>query len=657
MSSKDNPETRGPLLLAALPAFLLWVFLVGVANATAFSSYRFVDVLAVAVLYALVALSLDRLASFVGCFGLPGRLAGALFAGVVLSWHFREQTRPAGVGPTLWSLPGMSRFMLVAAVLASIYLLSRHVSKQPSPVARRAATQCATAAAALVATLAVCFYASNTLRWHLLRQNLLLGTPAYHLFAEPTARLEGAAWARHSQGSPIGQPDWVWELAEGAGVGAGGNEGTGSGDEEGRREQPNRDDGQGDSGVPAPPPHIVFVMLDTLRADALAGHGGDPSWMPALNAYAERSVRFSDVLANASWTRPSLGSFFTGLLPEEHGATGLQFGLSPEVKLLAEILSAQGYETAGFNANGRMVNAEYGFDRGFEVFEMLRDPPAYARADTVTDRVAGWLAERRAREPSRPLFLYVHYLDPHAPYLSSPGTDFRLSPASHDVARGRYIDDVRFLDKELDRLLNLLDQELTTRRLTLVASDHGEEFGEHGARGHAHALYSEVLQIPVIARFEGSETAPSPGVIHAPLEGRDFFDLMVRTAAREQLDLATWADSRTRQVRVATVAFAGTSGRSLSIQNLLRPYRRTIYSRMIQSGVRRYIWSAYGDTEELYDLSTDPAETLNVASANSAEVAALRQQLDAIPPYWVRLAPRGLSPEAVEELRALGYIR
>ncbi len=663
-----------------VPAAALWLFFFAVARATAHATYSVTDLAAVAVLYGLAAWTLDNLARLLGTTGKIGQAAGALFAGLVLAWHFREQTRPAGVGDTLWAAAAMSRFLGTAVALATLYCIIGYVSRRrprtserdakradasdarqadPSTATtKRAAALFAASAAALLIALGIGFFASNTLRWHLLQQNLLLGTPAYHLFATPANRLEGEAWARHSGGASLGQPGWVLDLADAEpGV------------------QPTASGASGSTAATAAPtlpapatapvttaggqrPDIVFIMLDTLRADVLEAYGGEPSLMPALNAYAADSWLFADVLANASWTRPSLGSFFTGLLPEEHGATGLRFALSPSVKMLAEILSAQGYETAAFNANGRMVNAISGFDRGFDVFESLRDQPGYARADFVTDRVGEWLAQRRLRDDdTRPLFLYVHYLDPHTPYLSSPGTDFRENPVSHEVARQRYADEVRFLDIELERLLEMLDDELVAARLTLVASDHGEEFGEHGARGHAQTLYSEVLDIPVVARLQGFDERPAAGVVEAPLEGRDFFDLMLRAAIGEPLDIPQWAGGRSRDVRVATVAFEKLSGPSAFFQDLLRPYRKTIYARMIQQGSWRFIWSAYGSTDELYDLAADPGELANVAPGNRRLAAALREQLDGMPPYWVGLVPINVSPAALEQLRALGYLR
>ncbi|MCH7823561.1 MAG: sulfatase-like hydrolase/transferase [Acidobacteria bacterium] len=284
----------------------------------------------------------------------------------------------------------------------------------------------------------------------------------------------------------------------------------------------------GTAGAAASPrrPDIVFVMLDTLRADALAPYGGDPEWMPRLNAED----------------------------PEQ----------------------------------------------------------TYARADTVTAAVAAWLAERRrathdleaaATEP--PLFLYVHYLDPHVPYLSSDSLAAERGAFTIPEARGFYEDELRFLDRELDRLVGNLSAELPGPRVLFVTSDHGEEFGEHDGLGHSQTLYAEVLDIPAILQMSGFAS----GVVDAELEGLDFFDLLLRLEASEALDVGAWASATARESRLASLQFEKDPGRSELIHYLLRPYRDRIYNRTIQRGDWRYIWSAFGRTDELYVRWIDEAKT------------------------------------------------
>ena len=205
-------------------------------------------------------------------------------------------------------------------------------------------------------------------------------------------------------------------------------------------------------------------------------------------------------------------------------------------------------------------------------------------------------------------------------------------------------------------MVRLLEREMSPRRMTLVASDHGEEFGEHDGMGHSQTLYSEVIEIPVIVEDRTGASVPT-GRVGAPLEGRDFFDLLLRTAVQDELDVVEWATASARRERFSSLSFTKNPGRSPLIHSLIRPYRHRIYNRLVQRDDWRLIWSAFGETDELYDVANDPRERRNVARAHPELVRELLEVLDATPPYWVRPAPVDLSPERIEELRALGYIR
>ncbi len=632
--STSSQQTGRPSAWATPVA--VWGFLTLVAVSTTQSEYVAGDLTALAALYAVLAAALTAAARLLGGLGFAGRVGGAGLVGLVLAWHLREQTRIEGSGATLWTLEGITWFLTSAAALGAVALLLELIAArgEAEPESKgRLAIKWVAATTAFFGLLGAFYFGSNTLRWHLLRHNNMIGTTAYHLFAESVADIEAADWAAHGSGSPLGQPGWNYDLYV-AGT---------------------------DAAAASPPrPDIVFIMLDTLRADALAAYGGDPESMPRLNALAEDATVFTEVLANAPWTQPSVASFFTGLAPEEHGVVSIRYRLSPAALTLAELLQSQGYETAAFIANGVIVGPDSGFSRGFDTFEYLEDPEqTYARADTITNAVTEWLADRRASpdpeaastEP--PLFLYVHYLDPHVPYLSSGVLDAARGVFTITEARSFYEDELRFLDRELDRLVGNLNAELSGPRVLFVTSDHGEEFGEHDGLGHSQTLYSEVLEIPAVLQTSAS----AGGVVDAELEGLDFFDLLLRLGAGETLDLGAWASATERESRVASLQFEKDPGPSELIHYLLRPYRDHIYNRMIQRGDWRYIWSAFGRTDELYDLSTDPFERRNVARRQPELVASLKAELDEIPPRWTQPVPIRLSEEALQRLRQLGYIR
>jgi len=475
---------------------------------------------------------------------LVGELSGGLLVGIVLAWHLREQVHVEGVGPALLSLAGMSLFLAtVLAIAGAHFLIARLSAGRPGSdsalTARHLLALWSASSIAFFLLLSVAFLASDTLRWHLLRHNKMIGTAAFHLFADRVADVRAARWRDHF-GSP--QPAWTLEpvAAQDAGV--------------------NRERGA----------DVVFIRLDTLRADSLEAYGGDTAWMPKLNRLAAESWLFTEVLADTSWTYPSVASFFTGQRPEEHGAIYWGFEISADSVTLAEVLKNRGYETAAFIANTG-VSAASGFNRGFDVFEPIdSSTTAYARANVVTRRVAEWLSGRPAGDLERrsPLFLYVHYLDPHIPYLSGGGRDFSdstellasqglagtVSPVrSHQEARSFYREELRFLDAEMEKLLELLDRELDGPRVLLVTADHGEEFGEHDGRGHAQTLYSEVLDIPAILQVRTGFGPVLSGTIDASLEGHDFFDLLLQASRDPVFDVPAWASASARETRIASL--------------------------------------------------------------------------------------------------------
>jgi len=407
-------------------------------------------------------------------------------------------------------------------------------------------------------------------------------------------------------------------------------------------------------------PHVIFLMVDTLRADALAHYGGEREWMPVTNELAERSVVFRNMRSNASWTRASCASIFTGLLPEEHGAARFHERLSPRWTTMPELLQGAGYRTAAFVTNWVQVGRSTGFAQGFDHFFELNDAEEvmsrgqeeirdlYARAETVNEEVLDWLAgdeARRAVRGGKPLFLYIHYLDPHAPYLAGlePGND----GDPRERKRGLYRQELRYFDRELGVFLERLDALLPGPRAIVLSSDHGEEFWEHGQWGHGHSLYKELTWVPALVHLDLGDEHGATGVSEDALESRDLYDLVARLAHPEPLDGMAWARERARKGRYAS--------QYLDRAADVRPDKKWTGLRLYEEDDREIIWSAYGPSLELYDLAEDPLEQRNRID----ELAELREHLlggmDGAVRFWSRSPRVSRSAEDLRFLRALGY--
>lgn len=598
----SNPSTS-PGLSAGLLAGpgLLAAYFVVTALVTATSRYAALDLIFLVVVYALLACTLHFGSVLLARLAWPLGLLASLAVGAVVVWHFREQAVVALLRPV--------SFAAAAAVLGLLYFVPvRAQARSRGP--RWLAAASLASAALLVGGLAALYHGSNTFRWHLLRHNKLVGTPLYYLLSERVESVCDDLWARRADGGAAAATT--------------------------RPPLPDPDPG-------ASRPDLVFVLVDTLRADALAAYGGDSSLMPALNRFAEGAWVFQDVLSNASWTRPSVASFFTGLLPEEHGAVDRQYRLPEERLTLAEVLRERGYVTAGFVANWAAVGEDAGFAQGFDHFEQLPGGGhPYARADAVNRAVARWLSTLQEREDQRdrPVFLYVHYLDPHTPYLSGPPHD----PA-YEFFREAYDAELEFMDPYVPRLLSAIERRRGRTPYLFLTSDHGEEFLEHGEGGHGHSLYREVIHLPALLRTPDGTT----GSTSARLEARDFFDLMLRLSGDPGLDPGAWATDRDRSTRHASI-YSTTDGAPH------RPYRNHVCMQGVEKDDAYLIWSAYGSTFELYDLAEDRAQTVNLERSRPQRSRDLRAILGGGTERWTSRVAVRHTDETLELLEVLGYV-
>jgi arylsulfatase A-like enzyme len=185
-------------------------------------------------------------------------------------------------------------------------------------------------------------------------------------------------------------------------------------------------------------PDVLFIVIDTLRADRCSLHGYTRPTTPVLDAFAKQAVTYDDAWAQGSWTVPSHVALFTG--QNLHRVDWMQ-GADTELVgsvTLAERLSAAGWETGAFTANP-WVGPSTGLHRGFRTFDQR--PPlgiGFASAEVVFGRAREWIRHRS--EDPRPWFAYVNVMEPHAPYDPPPEESARFLSAGHrpaDIAEAR----------------------------------------------------------------------------------------------------------------------------------------------------------------------------------------------------------------------------
>lgn len=314
----------------------------------------------------------------------------------------------------------------------------------------------------------------------------------------------------------------------------------------------------GSSDPPAPipggapgPPNVVLYVVDTLRADHLGVYGYRLPTSPVLDRWAAGGVVFERAYAPTSWTRPSMVSLFTGLDAISHGVEDRLDVIPGDVRLLSERLKAKGYATFAAVTNPNVLPA-WGFGRGYDGYEDLDSVGQGTRADVVSDFFARRMDALVGRQP---FFVYLHVIDPHAPYDPPPPFDERFprSPAfPPHQSIGSYDGEVAFVDTQFARILeSLRSHGVEDDTMVVFVADHGEELFDHGGFGHGAHLFEEVVRVPLVIRFPkgahagarvgalASLTDVTPTILRVvgeptppDLDGRDLTELLNDPARR-----------------------------------------------------------------------------------------------------------------------------
>ncbi len=447
-------------------------------------------------------------------------------------------------------------------------------------------------------------------------------------------------------------------------------------------------------------PHIVLVVLDTVRADHLAGYGYSRDTMPALERWGEGALVGNRVISPAGWTRPAHASLLSGRTVSEHGihygsefsGGGDAFETAPHegIVWLPQVLASEGYHCIAVSANAlALPPGDVGFDRtlvpGREVWyegtllarfggivpfmgpvsEWFCWRMPYADAESVVD-----IAMRATPDDAGPIFLFVNFLDAHSPY-NPPARALDLLdvepsrvfdrykghreltlrwPLLPDAKRQSLVDlydgELRWIDLHLERFLRWTDERFGENAVVIVTSDHGEELGEDGRVGHEFGLSQFLIHVPLFVRAPGLD----PGDLDEPLSLIALHDFIVAAAS----GAGPGAEVLLRSGEHGLVSERYPS--SYNAGELGGEYDRP-WVAMIEG---RY--KGVGPSGFRFELRDVEAEGFSreVAVDDPAAARTLAARIDA---YWVDLHDtRGRSggaptDEELETLRALGYVR
>lgn len=315
------------------------------------------------------------------------------------------------------------------------------------------------------------------------------------------------------------------------------------------------------SASPAPgdeiPPrtNVVLISIDTLRADHVSAYGYEFETTPCIDRIAEEGVLFETAIAETSWTLPAHASMLTGLPSLVHQVAFDGKRLAEGHTTMAEVLAASGYQTRAY-VSAPYLHPIFGFDQGFATYEVIGetiyDEPGFSferlESDPVlqmefADREIQSDRNRTSREiadavvedleavQGAPFFFFVHFFDVHFDYIppdayqkkfypdysgsldardygTNPKINARMSPDDLRYVKSLYDGEILWTDEHVGRIVDALDEaSLRDNTLVIITSDHGEEFFEHGNKGHRYTLFDEQLLVPLILRLPN--TLPS----------------------------------------------------------------------------------------------------------------------------------------------------
>lgn len=439
-------------------------------------------------------------------------------------------------------------------------------------------------------------------------------------------------------------------------------------------------------------PNVILITFDTLRADMVQGPAEDRPATPSFDRFAQDSIVFENALSAGGWTAPGATSLLTGVCPDIHGFGDQIMGLpslSKSTRTLPERMRAAGYRTAAIGVNpiiqqmglhGRFSERRWRpptpFGRSAGAALPAELFPRFALAagpEELTADAFGWLDGVGAE----PFFLWLHYYDPHQVYtpprefvdesLFAPSIGWQTPPklinavrygstifldgAERRWLRELYEGEVRWSDRSLGVLLDRLEaQGLYDSSWVILASDHGEEFFEHGSLEHGQSLYQELLRVPFMIKPPGPlshlrmETAVSTASLTPTLIEA------LSLPQGEPLSSPSLWPSISQGVEPEAVPLFANGVR------FLEDWHAVIFDG------HKYIRRDTTGAEELYDLNADPGEQILLYDAELMErgrehLAEHLLQAAELRKYHAPPEAQEMDESSRDLLRSLGYIQ
>ena len=438
----------------------------------------------------------------------------------------------------------------------------------------------------------------------------------------------------------------------------------------------------GDSPASRRRPNIILLTVESLRTDHLSSYGYGKPTTPAMERLATGATLYENAYAVTSWTLTSHASLFTGLYPSTHRVRFARDKLDDSYTTLAEQLASAGYQTAGL-ISGPLLQKQHQLHQGFGLYDESSSNPngfTSSHADITNPSMERLLFRflREGRRDGVPFFLFAYLWDPHYYYIPPEPYNKTFVSEGMTPIDCRGCDMATFQKKELAYVISQYDGEILwtdtllgrlwdeLKRLGLwdetaiiLTADHGEEFFDHGFKGHRNNLHEETVHVPLIIKLPGQNGARRetrvtslidlyPTILEiggaAVPEGQRGVSLLGASPQQRRI----YFELQTEWTRPNAITGA--------------PEYVTNAFRGVRFGEFKFIKEYQGKRRELYSIARDPKETAPVETS-AERLAALERELEADfdrmtkdAERWQAAGPAELTPEQEERLRSLGYV-
>jgi len=417
---------------------------------------------------------------------------------------------------------------------------------------------------------------------------------------------------------------------------------------------------------PVDRPNILYIVIETLRADHLGCYGYLRDTSPHIDRIAEKGILFENFYSVSSWTNPTVATLFTGLYPgavfppAEHAQAIKQ--VFPEMRTLAKILKEAGYHTIAFNEHPGL-NRQLNYDQGFQDFHELWLTSEWQKFGGIgKENMVEKFKAALEQSQDRPWFIYSHLLYPHALYDAPQPYREMFGPHYHAIrweeslrVINAYDGEVRYTDEIIGAIFRQLEQAgLLGETVVIITADHGEGFWDHGYQGHGNTLHEELLHIPLVIYPPGGRQHQPARITHKA-SNLDLFPTV--------LDLAGIPPPGTSAGKSLLRFWQRGSSQEDGLIFSESCRIHCVDSVALISGNYKMIYHA-SDAVEFYDLAADPFETKGLAASRDQQIVSemsahikhhlasnARQRKQRI------IRKQELDQGVLEHLKSLGYLQ